>query len=339
MSKIKVSVIVPVFNKEKYLGDCLDSLINQTLEEIEVICVDDGSSDGSASILEEYSCNDSRIKVFRQENGGPGSARNKALKKAAGKYVLFVDADDWIEQDTAEALYLTAEKYGSEIVLFNATEYLPQENYRERIYYTYDIYESFNFRDRMDIVMNNYLIVCTKLHKLSFIRENSLSFSESSLFEDVFFHIKSMVLAENVSYVNRIFYNYRRTENNTRQSNSIRSRESFFFLDVLRDVKSFLTEEGVFDILRENFYTFKLTETRNLFENNDEKESFYVLLKEDFTEDKIAQNILEKLPEDKRIFYLNIINSTDYKNYIKLSNPAEKKKESIFDRIIHKILH
>ena len=103
MSKIKVSVIVPVFNKEKYLGDCLDSLINQTLEEIEVICVDDGSSDGSASILEEYSCNDSRIKVFRQENGGPGSARNKALKKAAGKYVLFVDADDWIEQDTAEA--------------------------------------------------------------------------------------------------------------------------------------------------------------------------------------------------------------------------------------------
>ena len=102
---VKISIIVPVYNTEPYLEQCLDSIINQTLEDIEIICVNDGSTDNSLSVLEEYASKDNRIKIINQENEGPGFARNNGLKSVNGEYVLFVDSDDWIELNTCEALY------------------------------------------------------------------------------------------------------------------------------------------------------------------------------------------------------------------------------------------
>ena len=94
----KVSVIIPVFNVEEYLGECLDSILGQTLREIEVVCVDDGSTDGSAAILDTYAAKDGRVKVLRQPNAGAGAARNAGLAVATGEYLLFCDPDDWCEK-------------------------------------------------------------------------------------------------------------------------------------------------------------------------------------------------------------------------------------------------
>lgn len=107
-----ISVIIPVYNVEKYLPDCLDSVLAQTFKDFEVIAIDDGSPDGCGKILDEYAAKDERVKVFHQENRGEAMARNRGLDTAAGEYIYFVDNDDFIHPQTLEVLYHTAEKYG-----------------------------------------------------------------------------------------------------------------------------------------------------------------------------------------------------------------------------------
>ena len=117
MIKPDVSIIVPVYNAEKYLERCVDSLKNQTLENIEIILVDDSSKDSSLMICENYAKEDNRIKVIHKINEGAGKARNAALEIATGEYIGFVDSDDYIEKDMFETLVKTAEKYSSDLIL------------------------------------------------------------------------------------------------------------------------------------------------------------------------------------------------------------------------------
>ncbi len=106
----KVSVIIPVYNVEKYLRECLDSVINQTLSDIEIICVNDGSTDNSLAILEEYAQKDTRIKIISKRNEGAGKARQAAIKKASGEYLAFLDGDDYYKSDFVEKMYASAKK-------------------------------------------------------------------------------------------------------------------------------------------------------------------------------------------------------------------------------------
>ena len=113
-----ISVIVPVYNSSKYLKECLDSILNQTLTDIEVICVDDGSTDESPLILEEYASRDSRLQILKQENKGAGAARNLGMTIAKGKYLSFLDSDDFFSPDMLKHAYLNAEIYSSDITIF-----------------------------------------------------------------------------------------------------------------------------------------------------------------------------------------------------------------------------
>ena len=112
MSKPKVSVIVPIYNVEKYLDRCMQSVLNQTLKDIEIIMVDDGSPDNCPSMCDEYARKDNRIKVIHKKNGGLGFARNSGLEIATGEYVAFIDSDDFIDTSMYETLYNTAKIYG-----------------------------------------------------------------------------------------------------------------------------------------------------------------------------------------------------------------------------------
>ena len=103
---MKISVVVPVFNIENYIKRCLDSLINQTYSNLEIILVDDGSTDNSGKICDEYALRDERIKVYHEKNGGAAKARNFAVDKVTGDYLFFVDGDDYIDYDTLEKMYL-----------------------------------------------------------------------------------------------------------------------------------------------------------------------------------------------------------------------------------------
>ena len=122
----KFSIIIPVYNAEKYLPKCIDSLIKQTFKKFEIICINDGSSDKSLNILKRYATNDTRIKIFTQKNSGPAVARNLGLEKAQGKYLWFIDADDWIEEKACEILNNIINKNSPDITIFASNVYNTQ---------------------------------------------------------------------------------------------------------------------------------------------------------------------------------------------------------------------
>ena len=121
--KPKVSVIIPVYNTEKYLRQCLDSVIHQSLREIEIICVDDGSTDSSARILEKYRAEDARIKMIHQGNAGLSAARNTGLRAARGEYVYFIDSDDYVETNALEFVYKEAKRDRLDILFFDGESF------------------------------------------------------------------------------------------------------------------------------------------------------------------------------------------------------------------------
>ena len=121
---VKISVIVPVYNVEPYLPQCLDSLIEQTFNDIEIICVNDGSTDGSLNVLNHYAAKDSRIKVIDKPNGGVSSARNRGLDAAQGEYISFVDGDDWLKQNAYEEIISAVDKRNVDMAVFGYYEYL-----------------------------------------------------------------------------------------------------------------------------------------------------------------------------------------------------------------------
>lgn len=120
---ILVSIVIPVYNIEAHLRQCLDSVLGQTLREIEVICVDDGSTDRSPDVLKEYARNDSRLRVITQANAGPGAARNRGMAEATGKYLIFLDSDDWFESDFLEQMLRRADETIADVVICKAVEF------------------------------------------------------------------------------------------------------------------------------------------------------------------------------------------------------------------------
>ena len=120
---VKISIVLPVYNVANYLRKCLDSLVNQTFEDFEVICVNDGSTDLSLGILEGYSLTDSRFKIITQENQGLSGARNTGIQHVQGDYILFVDSDDWLEETALEQLYEHVEGFNSDITMFKFKYY------------------------------------------------------------------------------------------------------------------------------------------------------------------------------------------------------------------------
>ena len=120
---IRVSVLVPIYNVEKFLPECLDSLVNQTLKDIEIICINDGSTDRSPQIIQEYAKKDKRIKVINKKNSGYGDSMNQGLKKAKGEYIGIVESDDFIDLDAFEKFYKIAKKYDCDVVKSNFYEY------------------------------------------------------------------------------------------------------------------------------------------------------------------------------------------------------------------------
>lgn len=138
MSEPKISIIIPVYNVEKYLRECLDSCVNQTLEDIEIICVDDCSPDNSIKILEEYQQKDSRIKILRHEtNKNLGAARNTGLANATGEYIWFVDSDDYIDTKACQILYDTIKEFDVDMLCFSALRFSETDNSRQFFYDTY----------------------------------------------------------------------------------------------------------------------------------------------------------------------------------------------------------
>ena len=342
MSECKISIIIPVYNKEGYLDRCLQSVLSQSFKDYEAICVDDGSDDLSLNVLKEYAYKHENLKIFAKDNEGPGSARNYGLDKASGEYVLFLDADDWILEDTLEKLYDTATSNDSDLVLFNATEYYKDNVTKERTYHVHldddvdlDSF-SFDYNNNNNLVMNGYHIVCTKLHRLDFIKEHDLRFSNSGEFEDVLFHIKSMIYAKRISYNPNRFYQYDRTTEDSRQNNSIKTKRSFVLFDIFEEVSDFLISVDLFEKLEINYYKFVINESLNIYnsiEREYEKELFKKI-KDKFTKMDLNKEMIYRLPVNQQAFYCSILKSEtfdDLNNMLIKEKIARKTKLSLLN--------
>ncbi|MDD6628375.1 MAG: glycosyltransferase family 2 protein [Lachnospiraceae bacterium] len=209
---VKVSIIVPVYNKEKYLDRCLTTIINQTYKNIEVICVNDGSTDRSLEILSKFAEEDKRINIINECRKGAGHARNIGLLNARGKYVQFLDADDFFELDMVENLVMKAEGLCTDIVICDALIY----DEKEKIYKCGNWININNVKkdpfcseDVENILEITASCVWNKLYRLDFLIENNCLFQEIENNNDTYFAIWTVFLAERISYVDRVFIYYR----------------------------------------------------------------------------------------------------------------------------------
>ena len=249
MSDVKVSVIIPVYNAEKYLRECLNSVVNQTLREIEVICVDDGSTNDSLAILREYEAKDERVKVLQQKNQYAGVARNKGINIAQGEYLLFLDSDDFFERKMLEEMYHQAQAFSADICLCGDDRYnTVTHTFSEASWYLNTAYIKTPSFSRKTLGNNIFKVTSpapwTKLFRAEFIRYYGLQFMGLPRTNDLYFVESAMALANSIVYVNKPFVHYRVGQQENLQSNN--HLTPFCFCDALWELKKKLYQEDVF---------------------------------------------------------------------------------------------
>ena len=212
MGDIKVSVIIPVFNTEKYLNECIESIISQTLKEIEIICIDDGSTDASPQILKAYAAKDDRICIISQSNKGAGAARNEGIKRACGKYVMFMDADDYYpDKDVIELLYHAAEDNnvyiaGGEFSLIEPDGSIRTDFADDEFLYGYEFEKEgiINYREyQFDYGYTRFI------YNNEFLNFHRLYFPDLRRFQDPPFFVSAMYQAGNFFALKKATYIYR----------------------------------------------------------------------------------------------------------------------------------
>lgn len=215
----KVSVIIPVYNTEKYLPKCLDSVCNQTLKDIEIICVNDCSTDNSPEILQEYAKKDNRIKIVnRERNGGISAARNLGLDAATGEYIYFIDSDDWIDLDYIEKMFFAIENSKANVVLNNNVQVCFTENInlaekRKKRYMDYFFQGGIKIFDNQFIEAQKIIFqipwnIWLCLWRKSFLDEVSVNFPEGYIYEDMYFHATTFAYLEKLFVIKGSSYHY-----------------------------------------------------------------------------------------------------------------------------------
>lgn len=318
----KVSVIIPVYNVEDYLEECLDSIINQTLKDIEIICINDGSTDDSLNILESYAKKDNRIIIFNQENFGLSVARNNGIKLSQGEYVYFIDSDDYLELNTLEELYKMSTSMNLDLLIFKLINF--DDEIREK--YTSDYYEMsflkpfeskiFNYKDLGKELLRMAVPIPGKFFKRDLIF--SMKFPEGLIFEDNLFFTEVMLKAKKVSFLDKHFYNRRIRENSITTTKTIKFADMIIIQNSIIDLfKKF----GVYDKYKKEIIEKKFYSCYDRYSQVDElhKEEFFNLIKEDFkaheNEYKNDLIFLKKVHKKYRYIFDVALVSENYKEF------------------------
>ena len=250
--KLRFSVIVPVYNVEAYLETCLKSLINQTFQDFEIICVNDGSTDKSGDILNYHAAKDARIKVINQENKGLGAARNVGVAQVQGEYLVFVDSDDWLRTDALEVLDKQLQEKPVEVCIFGYSNFFDNQKFNLPISFLSNL-KNKQFSHVWDYMFVN-VTAWGKVYKRDFWQKNDISFAEKMFFEDNIANVKVFSLAESVDICWHDFYYYRIRENSITQKFSEQKVNDLF--KSLDDMYFFMKKQKFYDSIKLNFITF-----------------------------------------------------------------------------------
>ncbi len=317
MNEYKVSIIVPVYNVEKYLTQCMESLVNQTLKEVEIIAVNDGSPDNSIKILEKYEKKyPGKVKVFTTKNRGVSHARNYGLDHASGEFIMFVDSDDFVEPAMAEKLYTKAVKDHNDLVMcarYNVYEVEGKTELRRKVMNLFSMNQNFKMSERRFEMVHASPFPWDKLFKRTLL--TGIRFPEGIRFEDLVVAFEAAVMAESIGVIPEPLYNYRKTT----QVGFLNS-----FSEATKDIVKAFTL--LFDFMKEHdlFDTFKeeleYVCTRHFFYRY---ESFYsdgkkgqLQLKKDII--NLTQDFLDKeIPDWPDNHYLHYTAGSSLKKHLK----------------------
>ncbi len=257
---IKVSVVIPVYNTALYLEQCLDSLINQTLQDIEIICINDGSTDESLSILDRYKNQDKRIRVFNQENKGQSAARNLGINRAQGEYIGFLDSDDFAKPEMFEKLYGNAKSNDSDITMCSIEVFneKTQQTTEHDPYLSLDIFNKsfenrvFSHYDCSDFLFRICVTPWNKIFKRELIDKNKISFIEGVNFEDNVFCLETLLRAGKITIIKEPLVVYRK-ESETSYSFGHNDYKKLDFFKITEFEENVLKESSFYEKYRDYF--------------------------------------------------------------------------------------
>lgn len=334
MQKPKISVIIPVYNSEKYLIQCLDSICNQTYKNLEIICVDDCSTDSSPEILKEYSGKDDRIIVIKQpHNQGQSAARNLGIDKATGEWLTFVDSDDWVGiecyEKFAEGVNEGVNNFCADIYMFNGVSFTKNENTPNdlnlREFFSKENYGGKNneictYDDCINPFEGN-LAIYNKIYKTEFIRKHNLKFQVGYTFQDSLFWIEAFILSDGVYITDEVFYYYRQQPDSVQHTVS---ENVFNLITITNMIKEKLKEHNLYEGSKYALLQYKFRQYSWFYmkckSDSNIKERFYKSAKEDLineVRDGYDVYIIKKLKESNLFFdFLNLSADEFYEKYI-----------------------
>lgn len=314
---IKVSVIVPVYNVESYLEKCLQSLVQQSLQEIEIIAVNDGSTDASQSILEQFQTQfPTKIKVFQKENGGLSDARNYGIDRASGEFLAFVDSDDYVSENMMEEMYSLAIKHNAEMVICNLQKVDGQGNVTQKLTQLPNMPEKIDLASHFSVFSDISYFACNKMFKKTLF--DGKRFVKGMHFEDIELIPQLLLQCKTVAKTDAFHYQY------FERANSISKTHTEKGLDILKAIENvekafnesmysdFKKELKGFQIL-EGVYTYLAYLAYVKDEDNFEKmySSFLKFIKskgisvrEILKYKRFDNNYILSLPYRKKIYYL-----------------------------------
>jgi len=310
---VKVSVVLPVYNVENYLRDCLDSIVNQTLKDIEIICINDGSPDNSLEILREYEAKDNRITVIDQENGGHAVATNRGLKLATGECLFSMDSDDILELNALELSYNRLKEKDVDFVMFKAINYNDTNDvyYESEVYSMNKIYakvgdEVFNYHDIGELMFESCVTPWNKLYKREFIIENNIHYPEGLIFEDNVFYYNALLTAKRICFLNEFLFIRRWYATSSTTNGDLRFLDSISVTNLINEV---FKEKGEFDNFKSNILNNKinLNYMRYTKIKKEFKETYFKAMKNDFLaiieDNELYEDLTEVLDyRNKKIF-------------------------------------
>lgn len=325
--KIKVSVIVPVYNVEEYLPLCLDSLIQQSLHDIEIICVEDKSTDDSKAILEFYSKKDDRIKVIKnQSNIGLGASRNVGMQHVRGEYTFFIDSDDWIDRDCLKVLYEKSEELNLDMLFYKAINY---DDYENKFYITeyYELSPLKSFENKVfnyeqidpDRFFKVIVTAWSKLYSTKFLKKIGVQFPEKIIHEDNLFYFEVLFNAKRLSFCNQDFYN------RIRRNNSITTTYDKSVLDAIimeESIINYFLENNHYEDYKKALLNHTCTFLKNRLDLIDTryKSEFYNKLKVLFekinNKYNLANDMNSVLSKENLIFNRSVMNCENYDQFI-----------------------
>lgn len=316
----KISIILPVYNGEKYIKKAIESVLMQSLDDFELIIINDGSTDNTAEIINSF--DDKRIILLNQPNQGPGQARNNGLKIACGEYVMFLDSDDWFCKDALDIAYSHSKSNSTDITIFQIIKYYDGK-FSQNDWFNLNSFDEsfenrvFNPHECKDFLFDISVSACQKIFNREFLSKINANFPKGIYFEDMPFFFYTFLKSERISIIKKHLYVRQK------HTGSITESVDSKFLDTVpagQILIEIFIKNGWYNRYMFDLLAFKINGPRYALMEIDEKykKDLYNLIKKDYESIKSTQyyrDYLENLGPIKKKFFLDILKSNDYEHF------------------------